>query len=294
MVLGEIYMQIIKMTKKSLKNMIPTTIILKRRYKICFGEDLNLHHPTNFNEKIQWLKIHKKNNSYTKLVDKYLVRDYVAQTIGSKYLIPLLGVYKTFDAINFDELPDKFVLKTNHDSGSVVICLSKKTFDINHARKVLSESLKRNYFYQSREYPYKKVKPLIIAEQFIGENDCPPKDFKILCFNGKPDNIMVCTDRFIGQTKYYFFDLDWNLLRYNHWGQIASKDFTLPKPSNLYEMISIAMKLSKGTILSRIDLYDVCGKVYFGEITFFPDSGFDKNLTKEASLILGNKIELEK
>lgn len=282
-----------KSLKAIIKRYIPTRVLLKRTYKKAMGSTLDFRKPITFNEKIQWLKVHRKKKIYTTLVDKYRVRKYIENTIGKEYLIPLLGVYERFEDIDFDKLPDKFVLKTNHDSGSVAICTNKATFDLNYAGKILTESLHRNFYYQSREYPYKKIRPLIIAEAFIGQNNRPPEDYKILCFNGKPDNIMVCTDRFTGQTKYYFFDLNWNLLRYNHWGQIAPKDFSLPKPSNLDEMISIATKLSKDTILSRIDLYDVTGKIYFGEITFFPDSGFDKNYTKEAELILGNKINLE-
>lgn len=280
--------------KKQILQLMPSKYVIKKEYKDVFNKKLNLKKPTTFNEKIQWLKLYDKNNDYTRLVDKVLVRTYVENLIGSEFLIPIIGVFKTFDDINFDSLPSKFVIKTNNSSGGVVPCLDKTLFDADRAKKIINEKLHHNFYKISREYPYKHIKPCIIVEEFIGSGNEYPYDYKILCFNGAPDNIMVCVGRETGNTKFYFFDLNWRLLRYNKQSLELPLDFKIPKPKNFDKMISIARELSKGIPLLRVDLYNVDGKLYFGELTFYPDGGFDSNLLPEFDLLLGNKLIIPK
>lgn len=280
-----------KKMKYSLR-FLPDKTYIKLYYRLNVKRKLNLKNPKTFNEKLQWLKFNDRDPFYAVVVDKYKVREYIKETIGEKYLIPLIGDWDCFDDIDFEKLPNKFVLKCNHDSGGLVICTDKNKLDIKKAKKVINKSLKCKFYYVGREWQYRNIKPRIICEEFIGENDIPPSDYKISCFNGKPDNIMVCYGRETGTTKFYFFDLEWNLLRYNKWGEVAPEGFTLPKPENLDEMIKIAEVLSKPYYYSRIDLYNVKGKIYFGEITLCPNSGFDGNLLKETDFLLGEKIKL--
>ena len=428
--------------KERIKNSIPDKIYLKYRYKKVFGKKLNLNDPKTFNEKLQWLKLYDRKQIYTTMVDKYDGKKYAASLIGSQYIIPTLGVWDDFGSINFESLPNQFVLKTTHDSGGVVIVRDKEFFlnnkkQFSAAKEKLENSLKRNFYYVGREWPYKNVKPRIIAEQYMADNMndyklfcfkgnprltlvCSdrftkdglkedfydevwnhlnvkrpehgqslfpivrPKqyelmkelairlssntsfsridfyeidekiyfgeitlypasgfegfdpeewdnkigewlklpggerevnennikillhikskvtndenqelsDYKVMCFNGKPDNVMVCVDRGTGTTKYYFFDLNWKLMRVNGWGDKAPINFALPRPINLDEMVTIASKLSANIPLLRIDLYCINGNVYFGETTFFPDSGFDTNITHECDLDFGSKLHL--
>ena len=280
-----------KRMKYSLR-FLPDKTYIKLYYRLNVKRKLNLKNPKTFNEKLQWLKFNDRDPFYAVVVDKYKVREYIKETIGEKYLIPLIGDWDCFDDIDFEKLPNKFVLKCNHDSGGLVICTDKNKLDIKKAKKVISKSLKCKFYYVGREWQYKNIKPRIICEEFIGENDIPPSDYKISCFNGKPDNIMVCYGRETGETQYYFFDLNWNLLRYNGWGKKAPSNFSLPKPEGLEEMIQLAEKLSKPYYYARIDLYNVNGKIYFGEITLCPNSGFDGKLLKETDELFGSKLKL--
>lgn len=272
---------------------LPDDIYLRLVYKAIMNKKLNLKNPVTFNEKLQWLKINDRKTIYTKLVDKYEVRDYISNIIGEEYLIPLLGVYDNFNEIEFEKLPESFVLKCTHDSGGVVICKDKSKFDKEMARRKINNSLKRNYYYACREWPYKNIKPRIICEQMINsENGKLPVDYKFHCFNGKVDNVMLCVDRDSGNPKFYFFDREWNLLRYNKTGINADENFTLPKPKMIDKMFDIAEELAKDLPFVRVDLYCENNKIYFGELTFFPDSGFDSNLLEETDLLFGNKIKL--
>ncbi len=259
------------------------------------GYKLNLKNPQTFNEKLQWLKLYDRNPAYTQMVDKYAVREYIKNTIGEEYLIPLLGVWDSFDEIDFDALPEQFVLKCNHDSGSVIICKDKNTFDVESARRMLNKALRVNYYHHSKEWPYKNVKHKIIAEQFMVDSAEVEglTDYKFFCFNGNIDCVMVCLDRFTGDTKFYFFNEDWELLRYNIRGKAAPPGFSIPKPECMDEMFDIARKLSKGIPYVRVDLYAINGKTYFGELTFFPDSGFDANLLAETDEHFGKLLEIE-
>lgn len=275
-----------------LTNFLPDKIYLKIRFYLEMGKKLDLKNPQTFNEKLQWLKLYDRNPEYTKMVDKYEVRKYIAEKIGEEYLIPLLGVWDSFDEIDFDKLPDQFVLKCNHDSGGLVICRDKSKLDIEAARKKINKSLKRDFFKITREWPYKDVKPRIIAEKYMSDSDGKFIDYKFFCFNSFVHNVMVCVDRELGDTKFYFFDKNWDLLRLNKRGKNAPENFSLPKPENMEKMFEIASILSKGTVFSRIDLYNTDGKIYFGEITFFPSSGFDANLLEETDHLFGDLTKI--
>lgn len=269
----------------------PDETYLKFMFRGAMGYWPNLKKPNTFNEKLQWLKLHDRNPLYTNLVDKYEVKKIVASILGEEYIIPTLGVWDKFDDIDFDSLPNQFVLKCTHDSGGLVICRDKNKLNINTAREKIEKCLKTSYYKSYREWPYKNVKPRIIAEQFMEESsEAGLPDYKFFCFNSDVDCVMLCLDRHIGDTKFYFFDKKWNLLRYNIRGKAAPADFSLPKPQCIDEMFRIASKLSTNHPFSRIDLYQVKGKVYFGEITFYPDSGFDANLLPETDAAWNNKL----
>ena len=286
-------MEVKSVLRKILKY-FPDGIYLKIIYYRVFRKKLNLRHPKTFNEKMQWLKLYDRNPRYVKMVDKYEVRKYIADNIGEEYLIPLLGVWNSFDEINFDKLPKQFVLKTTHDSGGVKICQDKNTFDFNEIKNYLNKHLKTNYYYSAREWPYKNVKPRIIAEKYMEDSSGGLIDYKFFCFNGYVDNVMICLDRHINDPKFYFFNKKWELLRLNIRGKEAPKDFTIPKPDCIDKMFEIASELSKNIPFVRIDLYECNGCIYFGEFTFYPQGGYDINLLPETDLYFGNLITLKK
>lgn len=268
---------------------------LRRKFKACMGRELDLENPEKFNDKLQWLKLYNRLPEYTMMVDKYLVRDYIREQLGEEYLIPLVGAWDSPDEIDFDALPDKFVLKCNHNSGvGMYICRDKSKMDVDKVKKELRRGLDQNYYLLHREWPYKDVKRKIICEKFM--SDAPGAsdftDYKFFCFNGKVDSVMVCLERSSGETKFYFFDENWELKRLNIRGKNAPEGFTIPKPECMDEMFKIAAKLSVGMPFVRVDLYQSNGQIYFGELTFFPDSGFDANLLPETDEYFGKLIDL--
>ncbi len=266
---------------------------LKKVFKLRMGKELNLDNPKTFNEKLQWLKLYNRNPEYTVMVDKYLARDYVENIIGKEYLIPLLGVWDSPDEIDFDALPDQFVLKCNHNSGvGMCICKDKSKLDIEKVKQELAKGLKQDYYLEHREWTYKDVPRKIIAEKYMTDKSGGLIDYKFFCFNGIADCVMVCLDRHLGDTKFYFFDKSWQLKRLNVRGKNAPKDFTVNKPECMDKMFELAEKLSKGLPFVRVDLYECNNKIYFGELTFFPDSGFDANILAETDLYFGNIINL--
>ncbi len=267
---------------------------LKLKFRLAMGRKLDLNNPVTFNEKLQWLKLYNRRPEYTTMVDKYLVRDYISEKLGEKYLIPLVGAWDKAEDVDFDKLPDRFVLKCNHNSGlGMCICKDKSKLDLEKTRKELQQGMAQDYYLNGREWPYKNVPRKIIAEQFMEDSSGGLVDYKFFCFDGYVDCVMVCLDRHLGDTKFYFFDREWKLKRLNVRGKNAPEDFTLPKPSCMDEMFCIAEKLSAGLPYSRIDLYECNGRIYFGEITFFPDSGFDPNLLPETDKYFGDLIKLE-
>lgn len=232
----------------------------------------NLENPVTYNEKLQWLKLNDTHPEYVKLVDKADAKDYVSSVIGNEYIIPTLGVWDSFDEIDFDALPDSFVLKTTHDSGGVVVCPDKSKLDKDAARKKLEKSLKNNYFLTHREYPYKYIKPRILAEKYmVDESGTELKDYKFFCFDGKCKMLFVATGRGKGDVRFDFFDTEFKHLPFvqgHPWADEQPK-----KPKGFEQMLVLAEKLGAGFPHVRVDLYDVNGKIYFGELTFFHFSG---------------------
>ena len=267
---------------------------LKRMYKIDIGKELDLDNPKTFNEKLNWLKINDRNPLYTTLVDKYEVKSFVSEKIGSQYVVPTIGVWDKFEEIDFDTLPNQFVLKCTHDSGGLVICKDKSTFDFKKAKSKIKKCLKNNYYYHLREWPYKNVKPRIIAEQYMEDsNSGDLKDYKFFAFNGKVKALYIATDRQNKdeEVKFTFFDRDFNYLPFTNAHQNAVE---LPqKPKCFDEMIMLAEKLSEGIKQVRLDFYEVDEKVYFGEITFFHMSGLNRFHPEEWDAIFGSWIDLK-
>lgn len=269
---------------------IPDNIFLKLMYYDRLGKKLNLREPKTFNEKLQWLKLNDRKNKYTMMVDKYEVRKYIAETIGEEYLIPLLGVYNKFEDIDFDKLPNQFVLKCTHDSGGLIICKDKSKLDKEEARKKINKSLKKNFYYHGREWPYKDIKPKIICEKYmVDESGTELKDYKFFCFNGVPKALFVATDRGV-DTRFDFFDMEFNHLPFMQHYKNATKQ--IEKPKGFIKMINLAKALSKDIAHVRIDFYDINGKIYFGEITFYHFSGFEKFEPEKYDQIFGEWIKL--
>jgi hypothetical protein len=254
-------------------------------------ENLDLKNPKTFNQKLQWLKIHNIDPKYEKMTDKYEVRKIIKEIVGEEFLIPLLGVWNYFDEIDFEKMPNQFVLKPNHLSGSVVVCRDKSTFNINEARKILTRALRKNYFYGGRETPYKNIKPRIIAENYmVDESGEELKDYKFFCFNGSPKLFFVATGRNIGKTKFDFFDLDYNHLPFTN-GH-GNANIPIMKPKNFNQMVEIAKKLSEGIPHVRVDLYNVDGKIYFGEYTFHHWGGIVPFEPREWDEKIGEMIDI--
>ncbi len=268
---------------------------LKRKYKSIFKKELNLENPCSFNEKIQWLKLYDRRPEYTTMVDKYLVKEYVGNIIGTQYIIPTLGVWDSFGEIDFEKLPDRFVLKCTHDSGGLAICKNKETFDFKSARKKIEKSLKRNYFYTGREWPYKDVVPRIIAESYLDvKGKMVPEDYKIYCMNGEPKYIVVFHNRFdnsklLSETVY---DVNWKPQNFSLDEHFAISDLTEPRPECLDELLDITKKLCKDMAQVRIDYYIVNNQIYFGEITLYTASGFQRMIPESLDLELGKQLIL--
>ncbi len=276
----------------TIKKAIPTKIYLEIMFYHHFHRFFSFKHPKTMNEKVQWLKVYDKRAEYTKIVDKVAVKDYVKEKIGSKYIIPTIGVWDDANDIEYDSLPDQFVLKCNHDSHCVFVCKDKSSFNFNDAKKVLNSRLQYNEYWYGREWPYKNVKPKIMAEKLLTSSTGDLPDYKILCFNGVPENIMMCTGRQSGALRYYIFNRQWEFLRLLKVDKDLPDDFSLPKPEHLDEMFEVAEKLAKGFPFIRIDLYDTEGQVWFGEMTFYPSAGFDTDYRDEVDLEFGKKMRV--
>jgi len=265
---------------------------IKWHYEEILKKKLNLSNPNTFNEKLQWLKLHDRKDIYTTMVDKYESKKYVADLIGQKHIIKTLGVYNRFDDIDFDKLPKQFVIKCTHDSGGIVIVRDKNKFNKEEAKKKIEKSLNINYYYLGREWPYKNVKPRIIVEEFLIDSKLNElRDYKFFCFNGEPKFFKVDFDRYIDH-KANYFDLSGKILKL---GEIVcppdyNKKIELPK--KLEEMIKLAKILSKDTIFLRVDFYEVNNTVLYGELTFYPASGFGAFIDDNSDMKLGELIKL--
>ena len=266
---------------------------VKWKYYLNFRKKLNLDHPQTFNEKLQWLKLYDQHKEYTQMVDKYEAKKYVTSIIGEEYIIPTLGVYNSFDEIDFDELPDQFVLKCTHNSGGIVICQDKSILDIPNARKLMTKWLKVNPYWKNREYPYKNIPPRIIAEKYmVDESGIELKDYKFFCFGGEAKCLFVATDRGVKgeETKFDFFDLEWNHLPFTNGHPNSTKQ--IKKPENFDKMVKISEKLSQTIPHVRVDLYNINGNIYFGELTFFHWSGLIPFVPAKWDEVLGSWLKL--
>ena len=273
--------------------LIPDRMFLKYQYHFVFGEKLDLTHPKKFNEKLQWLKLYDRNPLYTTLVDKYAVKKWVADRIGNEYVIPTLAVYDNAEQIDLKELPDRFVLKCTHDSGSVIICKDKQSFNLDETKRILDAKLKTDFFLKYREWPYKNVKPRIIAEEYKEDSSGELRDYKVYAFDGKCDYLMFCFDRSKGDTKFFYFDKKWNLKKNLSCDGLKYGDsIQITKPQNLDLIFQIAESLSVGIPFVRIDFYEVEGQLYFGEFTFFPTGGIDDTRTEELNEYLNGHLEI--
>lgn len=272
---------------------MPDEEYLKHKYRVCMGKELDLENPQTYNEKLQWLKLNNRHPKYTMMADKYRVRQYIAETLGEEYLIPLLGVWDRAEDIDFDKLPEQFVLKCNHNSGlGMCICRDKRELDVEKARSGLARGLKQDYYLRGREWPYKNIPRKIIAEQFMVDPAQPNgiNDYKFMCFNGEPKCVFVCRNRSAG-LNITVFDMDWERL---HFGRRSHPAETceICKPVNFERMIEFARRLSKNTAFLRVDFYEVEGKIYFGELTFFPASGLELFEPEEWDLRLGQWLDI--
>lgn len=264
-------------------------------YRACFRKPIKWEKPQTYNEKLQWLKLYDRNPLYTTLVDKYEAKKYVAERIGEEYVIPTLGIWEHFDEIDFDTLPNQFVLKCTHDSGGLVIVTDKAKLDNEMARKKIEASMKVNYYWNSREWPYKNVKPRIIAEKYMIDNNGDLKDFKFFCFNGKVHYLFIASDRNTPgeEVKFDYFDCEFNRLPMRQEAH-PNSTYDIPKPENFELMIHLAEKLSSGMPQARMDFYDINGQIYFGEYTFFHHGGFVPFIPEKYDYEWGNKLLLPK
>lgn len=251
-----------------------------------------LETPRSYNDKLQWLKLNAIHPEYSQYVDKVEVKKYVASKIGVEHIIPTLGVWHRWEDIDFDSLPDRFVLKTSHDSGGVAICLEKSEKSLRRAEKKISKSLKNNYYFEHREYPYKNITPRILAEPYlIDESGSELKDYKFFCFDGEPKFLFVATDR-QSNVCFDFFDLDFNHLPFTQGHPNSTK--SINKPENFDQMIDLARRLSAEFPHVRVDLYNINGAIYFGELTFFHFSGNVPFVPEEWDFRVGDMLRLPK
>lgn len=279
------------MIKKAAR-ILPDKVYISLLYRMRLGKWPNLKNPKSYNEKLQWIKLHDRRPEYSMMVDKYEVKKYIAERIGEEYIIPTLGIWNSFDEIDFNMLPDQFVLKCTHDSGGLVICQDKSKLDLKAAREKIENSLKDNYFWNSREWPYKNVKPRIIAEKYmVDESGVELKDYKLFAFNGEPKYIEVDFDRYLGGHKRNLYTLNWEYMdvRNKH---PNDPEMQIAKPECLEKLIELSKQLSEGIPHVRTDFYVINEKIYFGELTFFHGSGMQKFEPESFEIEMGSWIIL--
>ena len=269
---------------------MPDDEFLKREFEIWFEKKLDLDNPETYNEKLQWLKLYNRKPEYTAMVDKYAAKEYVAARMGDDCIIPTLGVWDCFEDIDFDFLPEKFVLKCTHDCGGLVICKDKSNFNRRKAKAIIEKSLKRDFYLCHREWPYKNVKPRIIAEQFLEDMD-ELVEYKLFCFDGKVKMILVCKGQAHGSGRTNDY-CDVNLQRLPFTSLNPNSQGELKVPDELPQLISFAETLSAGIPHLRVDTYLADGKIYFGELTFFHNTGLGEFDPPEWDKILGDWITL--
>ena len=284
----------LKTILRKMSYILPDGVAIRLEYFRSFGRFPNLKNPKRYTEKLQWLKLYDRKPEYSRMVDKYEAKNYIAGIVGQRYIIPNLGVWDSFDEIDFDALPSRFVLKTVHDCGGVVICQDKANFDKEKAKKFLQWHQKRNYYLFQREWPYKNVKPRILAEQYMEDAATGElRDYKFFCFNGQPKALFIASERqTAGETKFDFFDMDFNHLdiRNGH----PNADVPPEKPVNFERMKELAEKLSASVPHLRVDFYEMNGALYVGELTFFHWSGVVPFEPEQWDYTFGEWIELPK
>ena len=286
---------IVRLNEYGFSKLFPDRFFLKCAYRYMFKKPLNLEHPETFNEKLQWLKLYNRKPEYTRMVDKYEAKNYVADIIGEEYIIPTLGVWDDFEDIDFDTLPNQFVLKCTHDSGGLVICRDKSLFNKEAAKKKINKALKRQYYWVWREWPYKNVKPRIIAEKYMEDPAHSEQTsllvYKIMTFNGEPKIIQTIQGDKTRDEAIDYFDTEWNLLDMRQ--NFPNSDKPLNRPVSLEKMILLSKKMSKNTPFLRVDFYEIDGKPYFSEFTFFSDAGLATFHPEKWDKEIGNWINLK-
>lgn len=287
------YRFVVMANKGYLGNLRPDKF-LKRMYSIRTGKELDLENPVTYTEKLQWLKLYDHRPEYATMVDKFAAKEYVAERIGPEYVVPLLGVWDQVEDIDFDSLPERFVLKTTHDSGGIVVCNDKSSLDIAAAKKKLRYFLRRNYYVHNREWPYKNVPHRIIAEAYMEDTSTKElRDYKFFTFGGEPKVLYIAQGRgSSGETVADFFDMEFNHLPFTIDHDMAP--VPPEKPKCFEEMKRLAAILSEGTPQLRVDFYEVDGKVYFGEMTFFHCSGMAPFHPEQWDRIFGEWVVLPK
>lgn len=283
---------IIYLMNKNFFFFLSDELFLKLKFKLLIGYKLDLDNPQTFNEKLQWLKLYDRKDLYTKMVDKYEAKEYVKKIIGDEYIIKTYGVYDGYDEIDFDKLPNEFVMKPTHTSGDVYICTNKEEIDHKKLKKKVNKWLKRNYYMIHREWPYKNVKPRIIIEEYMEDEENEGlKDYKFFCFNEKFAYSFVCSER-ATSLKFTFFDKNGKFMNFCQDG--CPNDPNVKKPKNYDKMIQLAEILAKDTIEVRVDFYEINNKIYFGELTFFDAAGFGKFEPEEWDKKVGDMLVLPK
>lgn len=278
----------------SIGHYVPDKILLRCLYKNRIGRNLNLKNPQTFNEKLQWLKLHNRKNSYTNMVDKYESKKIVEDRIGKEYVIPTLGVWNNFEDIDFTSLPQQFVMKCTH-SGGVIVCKDKSRLNIEEVQSKINSSLNKNYFWHGREWPYKNVVPRIIAEEYITNDEEAHKDnslivYKVFCFDGQTELVQVIQNDKCDNESIDYFDTDWNLLELKQ--NFPNSEIHLEKPERFEEMLELSSKLSKGIPFLRVDWYVSNGRLLFSEFTFYSDAGTAAFEPEEWDYKLGQLIDL--
>ena len=263
---------------------------IKQSFKDCYGYDLDLENPKTLSEKMMWLRVYDNTPLKTKCADKYAVREYIKEKIGEEYLIPLLGVYDNFGDIDFDKLPNQFVMKCNHGCGYNIIVKDKSAFNKEEAKTKINTWLSEDFSAKFGEIHYSPIKRKIIIEQYIENLDGEIQDYKYFCFNGKPYYILYCTNRKSGILKNSFFDLTFKNMQFHYCGELFTKE--LEPPQNLNLMTEIAEKLCKEFKHVRVDLYNIEGKIYFGELTFTGYGGYYNFNPPEWNIKLGELLDI--
>lgn len=267
--------------------------ILENRFYNMVGYFPNLDTPKSFNEKLNWLKLYYKNPLMTKCVDKITFKDYIKETLGDGYTVPLIKVYNSPEEINFEELPNQFVIKSNCGWGGLQVCIvkDKNSVNIDNLKAQANNWILdwNNYFYQSFEWDCKDITPKIMVEEYIEQMDGQVYDYKFFCYNGEPKNLFVAADRFQNKS-FNFYDLDWNLLPFTR--LYPNSKYPLKKPKNFNKMVELARKLSKPFPFVRVDLYEIGDKVLVGELTFFPGGGVEPFTPVEWDYKLGEMLKL--